>query len=700
MKKLELLAPAGSKESFITALRAGADSVYIGVANFNARISASNLNFYDLEVLIDHAHQKGVKVFLALNTLIKHEEVHEVVKSITAIDNLKPDAVIVQDLGIASIIKNYFPDISLHASTQMAVHNRMGVDFLAKAGFKRVIMARELSFSELKLIAKNSPIEIEIFCHGALCFSLSGMCLFSSFIGGLSGNRGRCTQPCRRLWQNGGKYGYLFSPRDLELAEYIDRIKKIGITGLKIEGRMRSSEYVYRTVKAYRMIIDAPESDFKHALKEAKEILSNDAAREKTTCLFSGRDTEMFQPRKAQCLGSFIGTIGEIAGGSISIDTANNDVKIMAGDRLRLSNPDTDTTIAFKIKEFSKQDGKYTVPFSKTDGFVRGNPVFRTVDASLDQKNIQEDIDALYKTYAAKRARRPKDNRQASQDYTALISNKWKANKNLIAGKSSSDNLWVRFDNILWFDFLKNIKGNTSYVYYLTKDNLYSIDEFPYERTENIAVELPPFIGQHEVMHFSRAVEKLLSKGINKWVLNNVSQFEFFGEHECELISGPFLYTWNAYTAEMLSGLGIKYFTVSWEDDFLNVRRMSNTGLGKQLLIYLYGFVPVVRSRMITKDMLDNDIIKERLSNPEVSNKKSASFTNVFESGLALLLPEKPFNIFKWRKKLNECGIHNFGIDLSFTKPDKKLFDSIYKAYQKNENLPDSTKFNFKQSIK
>ncbi|MCX5781354.1 MAG: U32 family peptidase, partial [Elusimicrobia bacterium] len=243
---MELLAPVGSKESFITAIRAGADAVYIGVPDFNARISASKISFYDLEVLISHAHEKKVKVFLALNTLIKHEEIHDVVKNITYIEHLKPDALIIQDLGIAGIIRKYFPEIQLHASTQMAVHNRMGVDFLAQHGFKRAILARELSFAELNIIAKGSPIPLEVFCHGALCFSLSGMCLFSSFIGGLSGNRGRCTQPCRRRWQNGKNLGYLFSPRDLELAGHIGKLKKIGIASFKIEGRMRSSEYVYR----------------------------------------------------------------------------------------------------------------------------------------------------------------------------------------------------------------------------------------------------------------------------------------------------------------------------------------------------------------------------------------------------------------------------------------------------------------------
>jgi putative protease len=344
---MEILSPAGSKESFVAAIKAGADSVYVGIKNFNARKNANNLNFYDLEVLTNYAHENNVKVYITFNTLIKHEEINDAVSAIDAFSRLKVDALIVQDLGIARIIKEYYPNINLHASTQLAVHNSLGVDALAAMDFKRVVLARELTFAELKTIKNHSSLELEIFAHGALCFCVSGMCLFSSVIGGYSGNRGLCTQPCRRIWQAKDKSGYLFSPRDLELAEYINKLKNIGISSIKIEGRMRSSEYVYRTTKAYRMLVDAKDNEFYDVLKDAKKLLSEDYAREKSTCLFSGRDESLFEINKSQCLGKNIGNIVFVEEDKFGILTNEN---VRLGDRLRISNANMDKTFVLKLK--------------------------------------------------------------------------------------------------------------------------------------------------------------------------------------------------------------------------------------------------------------------------------------------------------------------------------------------------------------
>lgn len=698
---MELLAPVGSKESFITALRAGADAVYIGVPDFNARIAASNINLFDLRVLIDHAHAKNVKVYLALNTLIKHEEISDAVKRITGIEALSPDAIIVQDLGLVGIMRKYFPDMVLHASTQMAVHNRMGVDFLAQNGFKRAIMARELSFAELKIIANGSPIGIEVFGHGALCFSLSGMCLFSSFIGGLSGNRGRCTQPCRRLWQNGKKRGYIFSPRDLELAEHVGKLKSLGIAALKIEGRMRSSEYVYRVVKAYRMLIDSPEKDFAEVLKEAKLILSGDMARQKTACLFSGRDENMFQPGKAQCLGNLVGNVADVSGGNLTVEIGAGGPEIAEGDRLRISNPATDTTAAFKVKGFSNEGTKYVIPFGKAGDFVKGNPVYKTVDAAFDQKDIEKDIDSIYENYKNLNRRQDRAEQPPFQGYTALISNKWKGSKNAAFTDKSLDTLWVRFDDTAWQGIIPPAGGGIRHVVYLTKDNLHFAEKMSGSNIPGTAGELPPFIGQRDLAVFKHCIDKMAAAGVNKWVMNNVSHFGLFKDMDCELSAGSFLYTWNAYAAAFLADLGVKYFTASWEDDFLNIRKMTAPGLGKQMLVYLYGSPPVTRSRLITKEMLDEAPVTDcSAAVLEGDSKMPGSFIPVFESGLAVLIPREPVGIFNARRKFREIGITNFGIDLSFAKPERKYWNEVFAAYGSEENLTGSLKFNFKRLVK
>ncbi|MCX5782565.1 MAG: hypothetical protein NT145_07710, partial [Elusimicrobia bacterium] len=460
--------------------------------------------------------------------------------------------------------------------------------------------------------------------------------------------------------------------------------------------------YVYRAVKAYRMLIDASESDFENVLKEAKAILQSDTAREKTACLFSGRDKDIFQPQKAQCLGNLIGTIEAITDTGITVKMLNAKDEILEGDRLRISNPAKDTTIAFKIREFSKEGSTFLIPFGKSEGFSCGNPVFKTVDKAFDQKNIEQDIDAIYENYSKNNRHGRKQELSVSQSYTALISNVWKEFKKTSASGDGGDTLWVKFDNIQWLDVLTQPSNGTRHIFSLKKDNLHQSEAIADKKySSHMAVELPPFIGQRDTNLFKEYVDAMVSRGIRKWVLNNVSQFGFFKDLDCELSSGHFLYVWNAYAAAFLAGIGVKYYTTSWEDDFLNIRKMCGPGLGKFLVVYLYGFAPLVRSRIITKEMLSEEIIRDGSPDPEKREHiANVSFQPVFESELALLIPEKPVNIFTARRKFKECGISMFGIDLSFIKPEAKLWKTLLEGYTKQENIVNSVKFNFKRGVK
>jgi len=691
---MELLAPVGTKESLITAVRAGADAVYIGAPGFNARMAAPNISFYDLKVFIDYAHENGVKVFLAMNTLVKYAEIHEAVKIIYQIDRLRSDGVIIQDFGLAGIINKYFKNIEMHASTQMAVHNRMGVEALAAAGFKRAIMARELSYSELKIIAKSSPLPLQVFCHGALCFSISGQCLFSSFIGGLSGNRGRCTQSCRRLWHQGKRRGYLFSPRDMELAEHVGKLKKIGISALKIEGRMRSSEYVYRVVKAYRLLIDADEASFAAALAEAREILDGDLARKKTACLFSGRDENIFQPGQSQCLGNLLGKIKNVMAERITLELFDNITEIVSGDRLRISNPAEDYTRTFKVKEFAKEGNKYTFTLENAKCFKSGNPVYRTADISADQKNVAQDLNKVYENHYLKSKNKNRKISTVSQAYTAIVSNKWKKERR--AGVP--DTLWLRFNDIKWLDVLDN---KARRVFALNLMNIHKCDEIISRAGNDITMELPPFIGNRDMRTFRQQIEKMLSAGVKNWVLNNISQVEFFKDEQCALTSGHFLYAWNSYAAAFLRDRGVTSFTVSWEDDFLNMKALSGPGLGAHMLVYVYGYPPVVRSKIITHDYIGKVLIRanDKIKG-NIPEKEETGFFPVPESKFTLLIPFSPVCIFSSRNKLKKLGIRNFGIDLCFVNADRQVLRTLLRGYNKQENILNSVKFNFKRSVK
>ncbi len=282
VRKSELLAPAGNYEAFLAAVENGADAVYLGGKLLNARQFAGNFDNEELQKAIDYAHARGVKVLLTLNTLVLEEELEEALDYAARAYEMGIDAFIVQDLGLATKLKQLIPHIPLHGSTQMSIYSLEGVRVLEKMGFERVVLARELSLEEIRYICNNTDIEIEVFVHGALCISYSGQCLMSSMIGGRSGNRGKCAQPCRMHYSinkdaskveqlsaeqssidvsadRGFKSGYLLSPKDICHIDHVGELLSAGVTSFKIEGRMKSPEYVATVVGIYRKYIDRVE---------------------------------------------------------------------------------------------------------------------------------------------------------------------------------------------------------------------------------------------------------------------------------------------------------------------------------------------------------------------------------------------------------------------------------------------------------
>ena len=262
MNNIELLAPVGDFECLKAAVQNGADSVYFGANMFNARASAQNFDLDTLKQAIEYCNLRNVKSHLTLNILIKNNEIEEAVFLAKKAYEFGINSIIVQDYGLARFLIENFPYMNIHGSTQMSVHNLEGAIELEKLGFKRVVLARELAINEIEYICNNSNIETEVFIHGALCISYSGQCLFSSLVGGRSGNRGKCAGPCRLPYElisenkktkkvQSLNKGYLLSTKDLCGLSFIPRLIDIGVTSLKIEGRMKTPEYVATVTRIY-----------------------------------------------------------------------------------------------------------------------------------------------------------------------------------------------------------------------------------------------------------------------------------------------------------------------------------------------------------------------------------------------------------------------------------------------------------------
>ena len=254
---LELLSPAGSMEALRAAVQNGANAVYLGIGTFNARQSAKNFTLETLGEALKYCHVRGVDVHLTLNTLVSDREYKAVADLIRKTAEAGVDAYIVQDLGVAQLCRQIAPEVPVHGSTQLTIHSLAGVQLCAAMGMKRVVLSRELNREEIRYICQNSPIEIEVFGHGALCMCYSGQCYLSAMIGGRSGNRGRCAQPCRQSygysrWEN----KYPLSLKDNCVVQYVREIEGMGVASLKLEGRMKRPEYVAAVTRVYRQAID------------------------------------------------------------------------------------------------------------------------------------------------------------------------------------------------------------------------------------------------------------------------------------------------------------------------------------------------------------------------------------------------------------------------------------------------------------
>ena len=302
MKEIELLAPVGSFDSLKAAVQNGANAVYLGGKDFSARASANNFDREELKEAVKYAHIRDVRVFVTTNTLIKQNELEDFVEYAKFLYDIDVDAIIMQDIGAAMLIHELLPDFELHASTQMVAHSLEDVQYLESIGFKRVVLARELTVEEIKYICDNANVDIEIFVHGALCVCYSGGCLMSSMIGNRSGNRGRCAQPCRQKYtmidistgeeiHNNGDY--LLSTKDLNTIEEIDKIIDTGVLSLKIEGRMKKPEYVATVIKSYRDAIDEYET--------TKKVNISDETMEDLYTIFNRKFTK----------GLILGEVGE-----------------------------------------------------------------------------------------------------------------------------------------------------------------------------------------------------------------------------------------------------------------------------------------------------------------------------------------------------------------------------------------------------
>lgn len=387
MKKPELLAPAGNMDCLKSAVAAGCDAVYFGGTRFNARHGASGFDIEAMKEAVRYTRLHQVKTLLTVNTLVKETEWQDFTVSMDQMAETGIDAVIVQDLGVAQFIRRNYPWIALHGSTQMSVHSPDGVRFLEDLGFQRVVLARELSLEDVRKIRGATELELEVFIHGALCYSVSGQCLLSSFIGGRSGNRGMCAQPCRLAYQIGDKRpAYLMNLKDMCTLDILPEIMDLGVDSLKIEGRLKSPEYVYGITSGYRAALDARLAEAE--VQDRKQEMAQLFNRGGFSHGYWVRDQKsMIEPESPKHQGLLVGKVSKIRGGRIYV-TAEQDLNPQDVLEIRTEKAPFPS---YQLQERNFEGNRRNVWVTIDQPVKAGQAVYRLIDQALMQRLGQYD---------------------------------------------------------------------------------------------------------------------------------------------------------------------------------------------------------------------------------------------------------------------------------------------------------------------
>jgi len=682
---MELLAPAGTKEALVAAVEAGADAVYIGIEGFNARQRARNFSIYDAEVMTNYLHSRKKRIYIAMNVLIKEREIPAVFELLNRLSALSVDGLIVQDLGLIHLCRNYFREIPLHASTQMVIHNSEGVKCLERMGIRRVILSRELSIRDIKKISEKTKLELEVFCHGALCFSVSGLCLASSYMGGHSGNRGLCTQPCRRIWKGDGNEGFFFSMRDLESGMLVSELQKSGVRSLKIEGRMRSPEYVSRVVQAYRMLIDGCRKS--SSKKSGDDCIPNnhrvdDMARRKTQYFLRGKQGDVIDCDELPTMGTLLGEVVKAEDGAVTVLLSESAVQ---GDRVRIVSAGDDQSDAFYLRELSFDSDRRLISFDFNGRAASGDRLFLLGRKGSELSSYSRKIDQLYQEYEKRRA--PRNRRWSEIEKVSFLKKLLSARKRpqFFSRKPSvriDDPSWIRFIEIKAVEDITIVIGAP-----FNEEFEALVSRIP---TGRVVFELPLFVPESSLESLKNTVKYFVKRGYRRWVVQNLSHFGIIPPGNIEITAGSFLYSLNSQALRLMKELGVGDSICSYEDDYLNIRDVLRhwDGIRKS---FLFAHIPLFNTQV----KLDNSISEINC----FSLSSTSAFVKRCGPGTAVV-SLKPFSIFQSRGKLEMLNLQGFLIDLAFVSPSRELWRKVHEHYTKSMPFQGSGKFNFKIGLK
>ena len=680
---MKIVAPAGNMERFYSAISATADEIYLGLKGFGARRNVENFTVEELKKAIDYAHLRGSRIFLTLNTIMTNREIELLYPTLKDLYNYGLDAIIVQDIGYAEYLHKNFPSIEIHGSTQMTVANYYEINYLKELGFKRIVLPRELSFEEIKEIRKNTDMELEVFVSGSLCISFSGNCYMSSFIGGRSGNRGMCAQPCRKEYKTScGKKSYFLSPKDqLYGLDEIKKLQEIGVESIKVEGRMKDVSYVYETVSYFRSLINGIDKE------ENTPKLFN---RGYSKGYFYDNDKNIMNRDYSYNMGE---KIGEVVGKSIRLDE-----DIVSGDGITFVSKDYKNLGGTYINKIAYKNEKLVLTFPEGTKYIFRNYNKRLNDEiskkikSTDKKlEINFDFAAklneklILKIYLEdENGNRILNLEEISETLTQ------KAQKRAISEEDINEKLSeigdseftvkdikVNIDENIFIPLseLKNLKRNAvekfreKILSYFRRDldrelkeNNQEYFKLEIEKDEPKDLEIRVIVSNEEQKNFLENIKNEYNIKEIYYRTYDIAKQSMLSQHNLDNKLASNLYellenknlavmlNWNmnivnSYTINVLEKIKkLESFIISPEINFSKIRELGKTRLKKALLIY-----SKLKGMTIDVDIADNK--NEVITNKE--NDKLNIIRNEYGTEIFLDKPLNIINIIDDIKKLN-----------------------------------------------
>ena len=680
---MKIVAPAGNMERFYSAISATADEIYLGLKGFGARRNAENFTVEELKQAIDYAHLRGSRIFLTLNTIMTNREIELLYPTLKDLYNYGLDAIIVQDIGYAEYLHKNFPSIEIHGSTQMTVANYYEINYLKELGFKRIVLPRELCFEEIKEIRKNTDIELEVFVSGSLCISFSGNCYMSSFIGGRSGNRGMCAQPCRKEYKTScGEKSYFLSPKDqLYGLDEIKKLQEIGVESIKVEGRMKDVSYVYETVSYFRNLINGIDKE------ENTPKLFN---RGYSKGYFYDNDKTIMNRDYSYNMGE---KIGEVVGKSIRLDE-----DIVSGDGITFVSKNYKNLGGTYINKIAYKNEKLILNFPDWTKYIFRNYNKRLNDEiskklkSSDKKlEINFDLTAklneklILKIYLKdENGNRILNLEEISETLTQ------KAQKRAISEEDIKEklseigdseftvkNIKINIDKNIFIPLseLKNLKRNVvekfreKILSYFRRDldselkeNNQEYFKLEIEKDEPKDLEIRVIVSNEEQKSFLENIKDEYNIREIYYRTYDIAKQSMLGQHNLDNKLASNLYellenknsdvmlNWNmnivnSYTINVLEKIKkLESFIVSPEINFSKIRELGKTRLKKALLIY-----SKLKGMTIDINIADN-------KNEVITNKENDKFNiikNEYGTEIFLDKPLNIINIMEDIKKLN-----------------------------------------------